>query len=536
MKKILILIVLFGAILRFSAVNWDSFGAFHPDERNISWAVTRIQFFNDMNPKFFAYGGLPIYLYRALAESVAYFSKDLTWVHDWGHIAVVGRFVSATLSTISIGLIYLVGAAYFSGHVGLLSAGLLAFSPWAIREAHFSTTETMLVFFLLLLAYFSHSFLRKPSTKTVCGLAFIWGLAIAAKTISLLFGVIPVTAILLAHALRFRKKLAYACVLSALAAAIFFLFSPYTILDLKHFQESMTYETGVALGRHSVPYTLQFVGTVPYLYQMTTMLWQAGPQVFVGLVGLIALAVAGIRKKHKEIIVFLIFPLLYFAWVGTWFAKFSRYNVPFLPFVTLAAAWFCFAVLKHFRTAGLILTILLVATTSLWGLSNWTIYMRPQTKIEASTWSYAHIPENAIIYTEHWNDGLPLDLAEMPSRVYYPNRELLTVYEPDNEEKKLYYADKLATGDYIILSTRRIWATMPRLKEQYPLTSLFYEKLLNEELGYHEVTTFTSYPKLFGVEVNDDTAEESLQVFDHPTVRIFQNTERFTKNALHSIL
>lgn len=161
MKKILILIILFGGVLRFTAVNWDSFGAFHPDERNISWAVTRIHFFKEMNPKFFAYGGLPIYLYRALAESAAYFTKDPSWIQDWGHIAVVGRYASATLSTVSIGLIYLVGAVYFSGNVGLLSAALLAFSPWAIREAHFATTETMLVFFLLLLLYFSHQVKKK---------------------------------------------------------------------------------------------------------------------------------------------------------------------------------------------------------------------------------------------------------------------------------------------------------------------------------------------------------------------------------------
>ena len=56
----------------------------------------------------------------------------------------------------------------------------------------------------------------------------------------------------------------------------FLLTSPYTIIDYPHFLESMQYETGVALGRFSVPYTLQFLHTIPYLYQIQTMLWQAG--------------------------------------------------------------------------------------------------------------------------------------------------------------------------------------------------------------------------------------------------------------------
>ncbi len=522
---ILLIIIILGAFFRFFGVNWDNFGAFHPDERNISWAVTRIRFFDQLNPKFFAYGGLPIYLYRVLAESAARVTNNPEWVQNWGYIAVVGRSVSATLSTISILLIYLVGSSYFSRPVGLASTAFLAFSPWAIREAHFATTETMLVFFLLLLLFFAR---KRANVRAIFILGIVWGVAMAAKTTSFLFGIIPLAAI--------GKKVHHSFLLVMLAGITFFIFSPYTMLDFIHFRESMTYETGVALGRNPVPYALQFVETTPYLYQLTTMLWQAGPQAIAGLAGIFALVALAIRKKQRKIIIFLLFPLLYFTWVGTWFAKFARYNVPLLPFVTIAAAWICVEVTKKLRNVEHGLTAVIAITTALWGMANWTIYMRPQTKIEATTWSYTHIPENAVIYTEHWNDGLPLDLPEEPNRVYYPNRELLTVYEPDNEEKRLYYADKLATGDYIIFSTRRIWATMPRLKEKYPLTSLFYEKLLNGELGYREVATFTSYPKLFGVEVNDDTVEESVQVFDHPTVRIFQNTEFLSKEEIYNRL
>ena len=526
--QVLILIILLGGVLRFTYINWDSFQSFHPDERNISWAVTRIRFFSQMNPQFFAYGGLPVYLYRAIGEVVVRVSGNPDWLFDWGHIAVIGRYISATLSTISILLIYFVGSLYFSRPAGLASAAFLAFSPWAIREAHFSTTETMLVFFLLLLLLFA----KKITMERVLILGVVWGVALGAKTTSLLFGIIPLAAIWIPDFLKkFSRKFLFTVLLFAAAGLFFFLFSPYTILDFGHFRESMTYETGVALGRLSVPYALQFVGTMPYLYQITTMLWQAGPLVIVGLLGLILLA---LQKKY---IVFLLFPLLYFTWAGSWFAKFSRYNVPLLPFITLAAAWLSVALIKRFRVAGLTFTALLLFITFLWGMANWRVYMRPQTKIEATKWIYDHIPTETLIYTEHWNDGLPLDLPDEVNRVYYDSRELLNVYdEPDNEEKKAYYADKLAAGDYILFSTRRIWATMPKLKEKYPVTSFFYERLLRGELGYAEVKRFTSYPKLFGWEVNDDSAEESVQVFDHPTVRIFQNTEYLSKEEIYKRL
>jgi 4-amino-4-deoxy-L-arabinose transferase-like glycosyltransferase len=523
MKKFLILIIILGAFFRFTHINWDSFKAFHPDERNISWAVTRIRFFDQLNPKFFAYGGLPIYLYRALGEGVVTITHNPAWLTDWGRIAVIGRCVSATLSTISILLIYLVGAVYFAPAVGVLSAAFLAFSPWAIREAHFETTETMLVFFLLLLLLLA----TKISTKRTLMLGFVWGLAMAAKTTSSLFGIIPIAAIWLPHFLKkFPRKLFYTFILLGVAVIIFYVFSPYTLLDFTHFRESMTYESGVALGRFTVPYTLQFLHTTPYLYQIQTMLWQAGPLVIVGIIGLILLVVSLLTTRNSSLVTFLIFPIIYFGWIGSWFAKFNRYNVPFLPFVTVAAAWLMVKIHNKF------LYVIVGVITIYWCLANFTIYLRPQTRFVATEWMFAHIPADAIIYTEHWNDGLPLDL---PDAIPY-RREVLTVYEPDNDAKKNYYADNLVVGDFIILSTRRVWATMPRLGEKYPLTKLFYERLLNGTLGYKEVGTFTSYPQLFDIVVNDDGAEETIQVYDHPTVRIFQNVGRYTQEQYLKLL
>ena len=98
------------------------------------------------------------------------------------------------------------------------------------------------------------------------------------------------------------------------------------------------------------------------------------------------------------------------------------------------------------------------------------------------------------------------------------------------------YAEKLPKGDYIILSTRRIWHTMPHLGEKYPLTKRFYELLLSEKLGYKEVSSFASFPALFGFTLSDRPAEESIEVFDHPEVKIFQNTGKFSKEKIYDLL
>ncbi|MEK7592071.1 MAG: glycosyltransferase family 39 protein [Patescibacteria group bacterium] len=575
-KFSLLIILIFGAILRFSYGNWDSYQSFHPDERNIAWAVTRISFFDQLNPKFFAYGGLPIYMYKALSNGVAFVTHDQSWTTEWGKISVIGRFVSAFLSTLSIILLYKVGKKYFSENIGLLGAILLTFAPWAIREAHFATTETMLVFFLLTIYLLTFRYIHSATGKNAALIGIVSGLAVGAKTISVLFLVIPLTAIMLKALSKQRSKqftlpfgLAQGghfalCTLHLILLIIFtalvaFTVSPYTVLDFSGFKESMIYESGVALGKFIVPYTMQFSGTKPYLYQIYTTLWQMGPVAILGLLGFILytlrlLFIATYQMIGRRVTilkstetlriqwVFLSFPLLYFLYTGSWFAKFARYNVPLLPLLTLFSAWFIYYSInllcdnrtKTLRIICLFVYLSICLFSLSWGIANWTIYTRPQTRIEASRWIYKNVPESALIYTEHWNDGLPIALPDEPLISF--KRELLEVYLPDNDTKRTMYTTKLPKGDFIILSTRRIWDTMPNLEKKYPLTKRFYELLLSEKLGYTEVATFTSYPALFGFTLSDRPAEESIEVFDHPEVKIFQNTGKFSEEKITSLL
>ena len=104
----------------------------------------------------------------------------------------------------------------------------------------------------------------------------------------------------------------------------------------------------------------------------------------------------------------------------------------------------------------------------------------------------------------------------------------MAVYDADTDGKVNTLAAQLANADYIILSTRRMWAHC-RISRKISRDQPLYTLLLSDQLGYKEVASFTSYPSLFGIVINDDEAEESIQVFDHPTARIFQNTKEFPK-------
>src|SRR6185437_8216309 len=114
--SIFLLLLLFcGAIfMRFYNLNWDQGNLFHPDERNIANAVTKIVFFSQMNPQFFAYGGFSLYLYRFAANVLVFFTHDQAWVMNWGNINIVGRFFSALFSTLTLIPLYFLAKQVFN--------------------------------------------------------------------------------------------------------------------------------------------------------------------------------------------------------------------------------------------------------------------------------------------------------------------------------------------------------------------------------------------------------------------------------------
>lgn len=523
-----------GGFLRFYNLNWDSGLSFHPDERNIASAVTKISLFNQLNPGFFAYGGFTIYLYRAVGEILSFITKDSSWITHWGKINLIGRFISAFISTLTIPLVYFAGKRFFLKKIGVIACILVAFSPSLIQTAHFAVTESLLTFFIIFILLSSLK-LKQSSLKNYIKSGFLLGISIAAKTTALSFSVIPVAAcILWTKKKTFWKRSLLFLVLLGTAILVFTIFSSYTFLDWEKFTESMKYESGVATGRLPVPYTLQFTNTFPYLFQLKNLLWQFGSAAILGILGIIWLIFVLRDKKEKKMIVFLVFPVIYFLYVGNWHTKFIRYMVPLLPLIGISAAYFLSKIQNLSIKLGRLLTFIIIFSSIVWGLAFFSIYLRPQTRIVASEWIYRNILSGSKIYTEHWDDGLPVNLPKSNRGKY--EIEELTIYEPDNSQKIDYFSEKLSKGNYVILSSRRLWGTLINLEEKYPITSRYYKLLFSGKLGYQKVAEFSSYPKILGIQINDDSSEETFQIYDHPTIFIFKKTKLLSSEEIKSFL
>lgn len=537
------IVFLFAAaiILRFYNINWDQGNFFHPDERNIDNAVAAIHFFDKLNPHFFAYGGFSIYLYRAAAEILAYFTKDQSWTSSWNQINIIGRTFSAFFSTITLIPLFLLARKITKSFpFSIFVIFLYTFSPTAIQYAHFSVTESLLVFEVTTITLFSLYLLDEKKNKflTSLSLGVLSGIAVATKTTSALFLLIPCIAylLLLKKFTPMKKLFSYFFLFASLSALFFFLFSPFTILDFKNFSDSMHYESGVAIGSIIVPYTYQFTNTYPYVFQLENFLWQFGIASLFLIPGYILLIKNMLTKKTFSLLIFLTFPLVYFLYVGAWHTKFLRYMLPITPFILISCVYFLQQLYNSYKKIGIVIITLLIITSTLWGIAFFSIYTHPQTRITASEWIYTHIPAGSSILQEHWDDGLPIPL---PAFDFYPNIyyiSQLTVYDNENNYKANYYASMLSNADYVVINSRRLYGTLMYLPTLFPTTSTYYKDLFAGKLGYEKIAQFTSYPSLLGFSINDDGSEETFQVYDHPKVLIFKNTKRLSSQEILSIL
>lgn len=539
----LLLLTLIGGALRFYNLNWDGGLFYHPDELNVGMAVERIRFFSRLDPGFFAYNGFSIYLVRAVCDALAFFTSETSWSRGLSEIILVARHVSAAASTLSIPAMFLLGRGVAGGGAGLLAAALTSFTVGFIQYAHFGVTESLLVLFLVLLAALSVRLFRRESLRAWLAMSVVFGLAVGTKTSALSFMAIPCA---LVAVMMFRRgedvkrlvlrALLFALVAALVAAAV----TPYSLINLEAFGNSMRYEGGVVSGAVKVPYNLQFLGTAPYLFFLRSIPWHTGLLVLpLGIAGLFAwsaLMLAG--REERAHLPFLVFGVAYFLYVGGWHTKFIRYMIPLYPVLILSTVWLLTRGLKRWEErAPRLLRVLraaVLAVSLIWSAAFMKIHTSPSTRTAASEWMFETIPQGSLVLTEHWDYGLPSPLPKRDrGRFRY---DAMTNYDGDSPAKIEKMARLLSEGDYLVLSSARLSGSIPKDPEQYPVTSKYYDKLFGGLLGYREAARFASYPGLFGFEIEDHGAEETFSVYDHPVVRIFVNERRLSPEALRAVL
>jgi len=217
--------------------------------------------------------------------------------------------------------------------------------------------------------------------------------------------------------------------------------------------------------------------------------------------------------------------LAYFVYIGSWYAKFNRYLVPFIPAVILLTS-LAFNHIKSHKLYKVLLSVLLLVNL-VWSLAFLQVFKKEHTRITASRWITNNVEDKSSILVEEWDERLPTNTNSDLTYQF----QTLKLYQIDTQQKFINIAEQLAKGDYLIIASRRLYKSIPR-SPKHPLTKQYYQLLFEEELGYEQITQFSSYPSIFGIEIKDDGAEETFQVFDHPSIIIFKNTGQLSDEEI----
>lgn len=167
---------------------------------------------------------------------------------------------------------------------------------------------------------------------------------------------------------------------------------------------------------------------------------------------------------------------------------------------------------------------------------------------------------NMLAIESSWDDALPLSMYGYNiwdnSNGLYGNKDNLEVYWKDDSAKLERFTTMLNETDTIVISSNRQWATTTRIPERYPLTITYYRALLgcpadkdllwcyrvaqpgmfSSDLGFELTQVFESDPNLGNLKINDQSAEESFTVYDHPKVFIFQKSVSYDPAKVSALL
>lgn len=489
---LLLLVVFLAVCLRLYGVNWDNGIGAHPDERHIVGVAESLRWPDQLNPfdaaPHYAYGHVPLYL-LALAGSL----------NQAGSLFLIGRVLSAQLDTGTVVLTFALGRRLYGARVGLLSSAFVALMLLHVQQAHFVTVDTYLVFFIT-------AALLSAVRLAECGrlldgcLAGLWaGMALGTKFSAALL-VLPLGVACMVSPTEMSTRWRYVLATGAVALVTFVLADPYVLLDLRTYWRNLSEQAAIVHGALDVAYTRQYFGTWPYLYLITQqMRWGmaggVGLACFAGLAFAVWRAVREPPGGPELVLLAWVIPAI--AFFGALYVKFPRYLMPVTPILALYAGRLLMTLYRWNRHLGALVIGFSVICGFLCCLTFAGLYRVPHPWETASEWFYGNVPKGARVAVEQWDHPLPLEATD-----YYLLE--LPVFDDDTPEKWMLVEKTLAEADYVVIASRRGYATLARWSERYPQTADYYRRLFEGRSDFEAVACFGRFGRLGPIVVVDN--------------------------------
>jgi len=567
-RGLFLAILLAGALLRWTGLAWDAGQHLHPDERFSSMVEEKLTFpglrgyfdsaRSTLNPynrghESYVYGTIPLFLAKAAGKLVGRSGYDGTYL--------VGRALSGLFDLLTVWLTYLLARRLGGRGPALLAATFVAFAPLGIQLSHFWGADTFLTTFsVLALLGATRLALGKGGSAGALATGAAMGLAAACKVTALALLAPVGLAVLIGVLVRPRgegaagkssgRRLLRAALQLALigvaAALTVRVALPYAFLGPSPLSFRLDPRWLADIKRlsaltHSVagfPPMLQWAGRSVLFPLRNFFLWGAAPVFGAAAFAGVAFGAWQVARRRLIFAPLLFHAVFLVAYHGLSPTKTIRYFYPAYPVLAALGALAVSALASRARVpAGRRplrhLPAAVAAGAILCGLAFSAVYRRPHTRIAASRWIYENVPA-ARFANEHWDDSVPLRLEDHDSAPY--GGPSLPLYNPDSPRKVDELLVELRRADWIAVTSNRLYGSITRIPDVFPMTAAYYRALFDGRLGFERVAEFTSYPTLGPLVIPDDAAEETFTVYDHPRVLLFRKTAAFSAARARGML
>lgn len=352
------------ALLRFWALSQGVPFSVQVDEPEVMVRAVGMMKTGDLNPHFFDYPSLYMYLQATVA--VARFLVG-AMQGEWSSLAQApteafylwGRALTALMGTATVWVLYHV-ALRWGVRTALLAAVMFAVMPLHVRESHFVLTDVPVTFFVMLTLLMS---LRASERATVRAFVFagsVAGLAGATKYNGVLAVLIPLLSCAMTPGVRPSRVVTMLWIVTAMVAT-FLLAAPYTLIDLPSFLNQFARLSA----EYRTPARFDDPVWLIYMKHLRNALeWPGSVIVIAGVMFGLFKAAAGPDRLKWALVT--IFPLIYFRFISNQTLFFGRYLLPLLPFLSLLGAAAIVEIVRQLRRSPvprLVRNVAIVALT-----------------------------------------------------------------------------------------------------------------------------------------------------------------------------
>jgi 4-amino-4-deoxy-L-arabinose transferase-like glycosyltransferase len=387
----------------------------HPDEHQLVERAWRMIWFKDLNPEFFIYPSLNIYLQAGVQVLVTLVLKALRGV-QFSEIPLItfylaGRITTVLMAAATAYVVFEIGRRLVHPLAGLVAALFLAVSFLHVSNSYYVTVDAPAAFFSALAALMAALVLARGPRFAYYLLGGVFaGLAMSSKYTAAL-AILPLVT---AHAYQARRGHGWvnrdlSLALVAVPATLV-LTSPYLVLDFPHFWADFQGISEHYRGGHA---DAEAAGARSW-HLYGGMLWGEGYGVAPTLLAGLGLGWLLVRREWWKAALLASFPIALLAFVGAYKVYFARNVVPLVPFLAVLSG------VGVFETAGWVGRRLQSRAPAQWVAAGvaallvlggvWSQAAHAQERIEtvtrtdtrwlATRWVEEHVPAGACIARE----------------------------------------------------------------------------------------------------------------------------------------